>query len=351
MINKISNDFILPSAAFTIGRSKIKYWKPVDSRKPKMGDLVFGVITYLGQHRNLENKSGRIHAIYNDSNIIGVLGNRYAPDYYEGIMPEKITNEIDLLARSGLIGLMKTKSAKVIDPTRIKVIDPTRIKVIGYVCSKNGKVINSRDYSLIIPNKAIKKMPRSKMILVCGTSMNSGKSQAAIATCRTLTVFGYKVKASKVTGTASLKDILGMNDAGAKSIADFSYFGFPSTYLLSKNSLLSIFNKLDLKYANNPKNYWVVEFADGINQRETRMLLESDDVRERIHRFIFCASDAFGAIGGIKMLREHFKLDPDLISGICSSSPLHMREIKEFTKTPIFNSMDPDMEDLVKMLK
>lgn len=188
------------------------------------------------------------------------------------------------------------------------------------------------------------------MILVCGTSMNSGKSMAAAACCWALTSMGYNVRASKATGTASLKDILHMNDAGASRYADFTYLGYPSTYMLPQDELLSIFNQLDLKYANNPKNFWVVEFADGIIQRETRMLLESDEVRSRIHKLLFCASDAFGAIGGLNILKN-LGLIPDALSGICSSSPLHIRELTEFTNIPVFNSAKPDRNSLSKILR
>ena len=179
--------------------------------------------------------------------------------------------------------------------------------------------------------------------------MNSGKSMAAKACCWTLTSKGYKVRASKVTGTASLKDILFMNDAGADPYADFTYLGYPSTYLLPKDEILSIFNQLDLKYANNPKNFWVVEFADGIIQRETKMLLKSPEVRSRIHKLIFCASDAFGAIGGLNML-DTLGLKPDALSGICSSSPLHIRELAGFTDIPVFNSADVDIDRLANIL-
>lgn len=40
------------------------------------------------------------------------------------------------------------------------------------------------------------------------TSMNSGKSVAAAACCWVLSTMVHRVKGSKVTGTASLKDIL-----------------------------------------------------------------------------------------------------------------------------------------------
>jgi hypothetical protein len=62
---------------------------------------------------------------------------------------------------------------------------------------------------------------------------------------------GYDVSASKVTGTASLKDILHMQDAGASIVNDFTHFGYPSTYLLEEKEVVKIFNDLDLKYANN----------------------------------------------------------------------------------------------------
>jgi hypothetical protein len=141
-----------------------------------------------------------------------------------------------------------------------------------------------------------------------------------------------------------------MNDAGAYPFTDFTYLGYPSTYMLSEEELLNIFNRLDLKYANNPKNFWVIELADGIIQRETAMLLNSPVVRNRIDKLVFCANDAFGAIGGLTILKERFGLVPDALSGICSSSPLHIRELSEFTNIPVFNSVDVDVKLLSNIL-
>lgn len=341
MMKKIKRGYILPSAAFTIKHNQIKVYGYQD-KPPKPGDLVYGTISRIGQHSSLENASGRIHMVHNGTRAIFVFGNRYAPDYYEGLVPPHISEEVDLLARSGMIGAVKTKNAL--------IKDPTRVKVLGYVCHEDGSVINTRDYPLVKPNQVEKKTPRSPLILVCGTSMNSGKSLAAKACCWALTSMGHNVRAAKVTGTASLKDILHMNDAGADPYADFTYLGYPSTYLLSQEELLGIFNKLDLKYANNPKNFWVVEFADGIIQRETAMLLQASDVISRIHRFVFCANDAFGAIGGLRILNERFNLTPDALSGVCSSSPLHVRELAEFTSIPVFNSADADLKQLAEIL-
>ncbi len=338
---KISKGFIFPSAALTIRPGKVRYYRFLD-KTPLPGDLIYGTISRIGQHSSLENASGRIHMIQDGTKAVFVFGNRYAPDYFEGVVPDKIAEEVDLIARSGVIGIVKTKNSL--------IKDPTKVKVLGYVCDENGDVLNTQDFPLIKPKNNIKKQPRSKMILVCGTSMNSGKSMAAAACCWALTSMGYNVRASKITGTASLRDILHMNDAGANPYADFTYLGYPSTYLLTKEQLLGIFNRLDLKYANNPKNFWVAELADGVIQRETAMLLSTPEFASRIYRLIFCAKDAFGAIGGLRTLKENFKLAPDAISGICSSSPLHLRELSSFTDIPVFNSAETDKNRLVEIL-
>ena len=94
-----------------------------------------------------------------------------------------------------------------------------------------------------------------------------------------------------------------------------------------------------------------MEFADGIVQRETAMLLKNEMIKNRIYKLIFSADSAFSAIGGITVLKEKFNLIPDAISGICSSSPLSIRELKEFTTIPIINNINPDFKEVFEMLK
>jgi hypothetical protein len=157
---------------------------------------------------NLENKSGRLHNINDGSRAIFVYGNRYAPDHYEGVVPERPAVEVDLRARSGVVGDMRQKNSA--------LKDPTRIRVLGFVTVNDGEVLNTRDYVLIRPTRKVRGPgPRSKMVLVIGSSMNSGKSTTAVACCWALSRIGRHIRASKITGTASLKDILQMNDAGA----------------------------------------------------------------------------------------------------------------------------------------
>jgi hypothetical protein len=339
-MKKITPGYINTSAAYTINK-RLKYYQTLD-KPPEVGDLVYGRILQIGQHSDLENRSGRIHSVTKGSKSIFVFGNRYAPDCYEGVVPSEYTSEVDLLARSGVVGIVKNRSQL--------VKDATKVKMLGYICDEDGSIFNTRKYCLINPKEIVKKPNRSKLILVVGSSMNAGKSAAAAACCWALSSMGHDVRASKITGTASLKDILKMQDSGASVVNDFTHFGYPSTYLLDESELLRIFNDTDLKYANNSRNYWVVEIADGILQRETKMLLSNSMITSRIHKLIFSARDALGAISGVQILKSQFNLVPDAISGIISSLPLGIREMREFVDLPVFDSMSWNLEELNSVL-
>ncbi len=341
-MKKINHKCIIPSAAFTIEQKLVKYYQSIE-KLPEVGDVIYGEVVSLGQHRTLESKSARIHTIQEGSKAVFVFGNRYAPDYYESFIPEKFDQTVDLTARSGLIGTVQVQNKN--------ISTPTQIKVLGYVCDAEENIINTRNYPRLVPRQKTKKKKRAKLILCIGTSMNSGKSHAAAAVCYALSSMQKEVRAAKVTGTASLKDLLLMEDCGAGKIADFTYLGFPSTYMLSEKELEYIFNTIDLKYGNNPANYFVIEFADGIMQRETAMLLNMAVVRQRIHKIVFCGNDAFGVLGGVRLLKDLHELDADAISGVCTSSPLQIRELQGYINLPVLNSAELNHQTIYEIIK
>ena len=341
-MEKIKSNCIIPSAAFSVPKSQIRHFDPLLHKTPEVGDLLFGEVSELGHHRLVESRLGRMHTINIGTRAVFVFGNRYAPDQFEGLVPQSYGDYVDLFSRGGVIGEVKAQNQL--------IGVATKIHALGYVCNSEGKVINTKDHVLIKPRKSSRDKPGAKLILCIGTSMNSGKTHAAAACCYAISSMGRNVRAAKITGTASLKDILLMNDCGAEYIADFSYFGYPSSYLLEHDQLLWMFNAFDMKYGNNPNNYIVVEFADGIFQRETAMLLKMPEVRKRISKLVFCAPDSTAVFGGLKMLRDEFHLEPDAISGLCSSSPLSMREISSFTELPILQSMEKDYRKLFSII-
>jgi hypothetical protein len=342
-MQKIKQNCIISSAAYAVPGSLIKHYDDETKKAPEIGDLIFGEITELGHHRSLESKSARIHSIYEGTRAVFVVGNRYAPDQYEGLIPEAYCEFFDMMSTGGVVAELKTRNAF--------ISKPTKIKMLGYVCDSEGHILNTRNHVLIKPKSMSRKSKGAKLILCVGTAMNSGKTHAAAACCYALSSMGKTVRAAKITGTARLKDIFLMNDCGADYVADFTYFGYPSTYMLNEQELLNIFQGFDMKYGNNPKNYIVVEIADGIFQRETAMLLKTKEIRDRIHRLIFCAPDSSAVFGGTRMLLEQFELKPNAISGVCSSSPLAIREIETFSKLPVLKSMELNYTEIYDVIK
>lgn len=329
-MKKIPKGYIETSATFSLPRMGL-YYVPFEevAHSPQVGDVVYGRVQAIRQHSTLENKVGRIHHIHDNTKALFVFGNRYAPDYYEGVVPEDASSKIDLLARSGMIGTVLNKNDA--------VQDPTQVRIIGYVTNSSGDIINTTRYSKIKSGES-SKVRRNKLILSIGTNMNSGKTTTAAMCCWTLSKAGHSLTASKITGTASLKDILLMQDKGAEKISDFTYFGLPSTYMMPEEELIEMFKKFD---AHNNKDYWIVEFADGILQRETNILLLNEYVRSRIHKVIFNAHDTFSAMGGIKVLQEELRYSIDAISGVVSGSPLLMRELSMYSDIPVINNVQP----------
>ena len=181
---------------------------------------------------------------------------------------------------------------------KINVVkDPAKIEIFGHVVDREGHPLTTRDHPVAMPRKPIRRdRPRARMILNVGTAISSGKTTSSIACCRVLSSMGYAARASKVTGSAILKYILHMRDAGVEAVSDFAGTDFPSTYLLEERELVRLFENLDAKSADNPARFWALRLSEGILQLGTAILLQNPGVRSRIHRSVFCAVAVFGEL-------------------------------------------------------
>jgi hypothetical protein len=139
---------------------------------------------------------------------------------------------------------------------------------------------------------------------------------------------GKQVAATKITGTAASKDRRFFESCGATRVLDFTDAGYPSTYMLSQHELLHITYTLLTNLATQPLDYIVVEIADGIFQRETRMLLEHRLFTSLIDHLFFSANDSLSAECGVRMLHRS-QLPLRGVAGIVTQSPLAIREIED----------------------
>ena len=77
-------------------------------------------VEVLGQHGCLEDRHARRVRLYGDYLVVGVLGNRYATDFYGGYVPAGPRTH--LLTASGVIGTVASSHARRGEPTALEVI-------------------------------------------------------------------------------------------------------------------------------------------------------------------------------------------------------------------------------------
>jgi hypothetical protein len=129
-------------------------------------------------------------------------------------------------------------------------------------------------------------------------------------------------------------------DRGADFVADFTAFGYPSTFLCEHNEILDLYQSLvNLAQAAVAPEYIVVEIADGILQRETLALLQDSRFMNTVHQVIFSCGDSMGVFSGLDFLKQ-LNIRPFAISGLFTASDLLISEVQNRLQVPILTLTD-----------
>lgn len=295
-----------------------------DDIEPQAGDLVLARIEKIGQHAALELTTGRRSSLFPGDEIVVCYGNRYAPDQYEAEIPHNL-DACHLVAAGGIASQALS--------WHVSMKPPTAIVPIGLLADAKNKRINLSSAAIAKPGSP-HSLPYT--VAVVGTSMNAGKTTTAVNLIYGLTCAGFKVGATKVTGTGSGKDAWFMEDAGARHVVDFTDAGFASTFRLTAPVVEGIFTTLTSHLAKAGMDVIVLEVADGLYQEETAALLGSAAFKKLVNSVIFAAGDAMGAMAGVEWLRRK-GLPVIAVSGLLTASPLAIIEAANATGISIFD--------------
>jgi hypothetical protein len=291
---------------------------------PAPGDLAVVQVEEMGYHERITTQDNLRLRIYPGDRIVGVFGNRYATDAYEGEVDG--LDDLSLLTAGGMIGTVRSRHRS--------VKRPTRVKFLGYVAHANGEVVNLKTTAF---QKAKPTQSPRNLVAVVGTGMNAGKTTSCVKLIKALSQQGLRVAACKLTGSVSNRDQDEMRSASAAQVLDFSDFGFPSTYLCGKDELLDLYGTMMAGLEQANADVTVMEIADGILQRETAMLLEDAALRQQLSGVVLAADNALSARYAVSRLESlgHRVL---AVTGVLTSSPLCMREFAQIATTPVASS-------------
>lgn len=297
---------------------------------PSAGDVALFEVQELGKIIRIQDDRELRVNIFPGDYLLAAFGDRYATSQVEAYVPGFCQHDLHLAGSGGVIGEVHSQNA------RLKDLQPTRVKLVGYATGLHGEVLNTKFINVQRRQFSGNFRPGApRIILSLGSAMDSGKTTIAGGLARGLTLNGSKVAYMKLTGTAFTKDRNFVSDCGAALAVDFSDVGFTSTYMCSHQEILDIFETLMYEHIlEETHDYLIIEIADGLFQRENKVLLRDRQFTRLVDHVIFSGGDSLSAMYGLQLLGE-LGLKPFALSGKFTMSPLLVREVKELADVPV----------------
>lgn len=221
-----------------------------------------------------------------------------------------------------------------------------RIRVLGGITRK-GKQLNIKQKMLFKPTNTMKSdIP---LIIVTGTSMDSGKTTVATEIIKTLTHMGMKLAGTKLTGVGALRDLYKMQDYGVYNAVSFVDAGITSTANIDDKSMVEM-TKGAIEYLSKDKpDAIIIEFGDGLMGRYgVDAILKMPEIQKNVRLHIGCAGDPIGAIGLARGCAA-IGLPIDVISGPVTDNEVGQGIIRDELDVIVYNAFNPTNEwmDLV----
>lgn len=292
---------------------------------PNAGDVALFKVSNIGSHRRIVTTANKKIRLYRGDLFVGVFGNRYATDAYEGEV-QGLKN-LSLLTGAGMVGTVKSKHRS--------IEKATHVIFLGFLKdTKTDQKVNLKHLKF---KKDEPSSYFSNIIAIIGSGMNSGKTTTCRKLIKSFSESGSRIAACKLTGSVSNRDQDEMFSASPLFTIDFSDYGFPSTYKCELDELLQLFKSMlsDIEKIN-PKVV-IMEIADGVLQRETKMILNSPLFQQWIKNIIVTADSAPSALYTTEYLKN-LGYNIIAVSGAMTSSPLYIREFEENSNIPIISS-------------
>jgi hypothetical protein len=298
------------------------------------------ILNSKNTYDNLELTSGRMAKVNCGDIIVGALGHRKALFGYSGHVPEKLIpgDTVQVLNIGGVLGICDSVNATFGPPFDARVIGAVlHFPYLGERIGIPARVgINKLNVDAEIDTGGI------PVVVLAGTSMDSGKTAAASAIVSRLRHLGYTVDAFKATGVSLRRDILAMEDAGARNTSIFTDFGVVTT--TAENGPPVTRMMLTQLAAERP-DVIVFELGDGLlGAYGVDAILRDEGIKSAISCLVLCANDPVAAWGGIKLLREDFDCEPQIVTGPATDNLIGKELIVEKFGIPAVNAITHGVE-------
>lgn len=304
------------------------------------------VLNDKGTYSQLELPSGRMAQVKKGDVIAGALGHRSALFGYSGHLPERLApgDTINLLNMGGVLGICDSVNPDLGPPFECEVLGavlhfPYLGERIGIAARIGGEPLDV-DAPLVAAGVPV--------VAMVGSCMNCGKTAAACTLVRHLSHGGWTVDGLKATGVSLRRDVLAMEDAGARATGIFTDLGVVTTTPANAPAAM---RTLVTRLAAARPDAIVAELGDGLlGAYGVAAILDDPQVKAAMTAVVLAANDPVAAWGGVRMLRERFGIEPVAVTGPATDNIAGTRIIEEAVGVPALNARTDGerLSDLVR---
>lgn len=298
------------------------------------------VLNNKSTYDKLELTSGRMAAVKKGDVIVGALGHRKALFGYSGHIPETLAigDTVQILNMGGVMGICDSINASFGQPFDGRVLGTVLdFPFLGERIGVPAR-IGMEKLALDAPVDT-RGVP---VVAIAGTCMNSGKTAAACAIVSRLRHHGHTVDAFKATGVALRRDIMAMEDAGARSTLIFTDFGVACTTGVNGPAVT---RTMLTRLAAQKPDVIVYELGDGIlGAYGVEAILRDSGIRDSLTCLVLCANDPVAAWGGVKLLREDFGIEPGIVTGPATDNDVGKEIIRQRMGVKAINAVTESMQ-------
>ncbi|MFZ8985817.1 MAG: hypothetical protein ACO21O_03200 [Steroidobacteraceae bacterium] len=293
------------------------------------------ILTSKGSYNTLELASGRMAKVARGDVVVGALGHRKALFGYSGHLPTTLKpgDVIQMLNIGGVLGVCDS-----VNPEKGRPFD---CKVLGVVLQFPflGERIGvpARVGSRRLEAEAALDTRRVPVVALAGTCMEAGKTAAACAIVSRMRHRGLTIDAFKATGVSLRRDILAMEDAGARRSMIFTDLGVVTTTAATGPALT---RTMLTNMAEGTPDVIVFELGDGLlGAYGVEAILADAGIRASLSAVVLSANDPVAAWGGVRLLRERFNIEPCVVTGPATDNAVGVDIIRDQLGVAAFNAM------------
>ena len=302
--------------------------------------LVVEILNNKSTYNTLELTSGRMAKVARGDVMVGALGHRQALFGYSGHIPEKVQagDVLQVLNIGGVLGICDSVNPDKGKPFDCRVLGCVlQFPFLGERIGIPARVGHRKlDYAAPLDTHGV------PVVALAGTCMEAGKTAAACAIVSRMRHRGLAVHAFKATGVSLRRDILAMEDSGARRSMIFTDLGIVTTTAACGPALT---RTMLTEMTQGRPDVVVFELGDGIlGAYGVEAILAEPDIRQALTAVVLSANDPVAAWGGVKLLRERFRIEPCAVTGPATDNAVGVNIIQDQMGVRAVNAMTAGAE-------